>query len=135
MCLTDANGVALGFVVHAGEADGFLAALGEDGGIPRGGIDGEALAVLKFALGLDLDAAALAIAEIGGDLEAAVGQTCLLNAGRGNGTLHHAVHEHELFAVLIIIFCCKLYLVSTNCFYNDRLILFVGYFLNYKLRN
>ena len=97
----DADGVALGLVVEGLEPDSFLGGFGEDEILPGRFVTGtEALGVLEHALDLDLDPAFEAVADIGGDLEASVGENLFLKAGAGDGALDQIVHGDELGFVL-----------------------------------
>ena|SRR5215469_4349740 len=71
--LANPNGVAVGFVVHGFEMHAFLRVFVEKHGLERGVLDRESLSIFEDTIGLDLDTAVLAVAQIGDDLHAAIG--------------------------------------------------------------
>ena len=105
MRLTDANGIAPGLGVHGDEMDGLLGVFGENKVLEGRflAFGWVALIVLEDAINLNLEAAAFAVANVGGEFEAAVGRGTLLNAVAGHGILNPRIKEDDHFMVFEII--------------------------------
>ena len=87
--------------VHRGEADGLRRVFRKDQGLPGRFVTGrETLLVLEHAVDLDLDPAALAILDVGDDLDATVGERPFLQPGARDGVLRGLVEQHETIGVL-----------------------------------
>ena len=99
------DGIAFGFLVHRFESLGFLSALGQDQCLPRSGIHDKTLFIFKFAVDLDLDSPALAIADISGDGQPAVGGRAFLEAGTGYRLGGAPIHQHKLGVVFRVKLC------------------------------
>src|ERR1041384_5908564 len=91
-CFTDANREVPGLRIHRGETHRFNAVLGQDERLPRGRVEGETLLVLELTVDLHLQAAILAVADVGGDFETAIVQRSFLDAGTGDRVGRAGIH-------------------------------------------
>ena len=76
----NANGVGLRPIIHGNESNGLLGVLVQEHALEWGGINGKPLGILEIAVGLHLDAAILAIAQLSYDLQSPVRQYGFLDA-------------------------------------------------------
>ena len=106
--LPDADGVAHGLIVHRGESDALLGVFIEKEVLKGGAVQHEPQAIFELAVDLDLDAAVYAVANVGGDLEAAVGEALGLEAVAGNGFLCAFVEQDESGDVFEVVDRCVL---------------------------
>jgi hypothetical protein len=93
--LADADGIALGFIVHRYERDTFLSVLIQDEILEGSLVEHEALAIFELAVELHLNPAVFTVAHIGGDLEPAIGQPLRLKAFASDRMLCAFVEQHE----------------------------------------